>query len=129
MKTSALILLVTLSSGAFGQATSNPANAVLNGTIALAMSMTKKTEAEVSADILAGSCSYQGSNCNGAKVTLFDGDQRLQERTLTSGGEFRFTNLKKKYDYVLELSWPGHRFLERQKVTSGSFYSFDLRDR
>lgn len=48
----------------------------------------------VSSGVVAGKCEYEGSNCNGAKVTLIAGDgTRYPERTLTGNGEFRYRGI------------------------------------
>ncbi|MGE3610267.1 MAG: hypothetical protein AB7I27_11810 [Bacteriovoracaceae bacterium] len=105
-------------------AQNDPVGLIFHGTLGLLFSASQgATDPKIPSDQVAGKCEYEGSNCNGAKVVLVDKDIFFQEKTLVAQGEFKYINLKKNHEYILEISWPAHKLKETRKVKSGNFYN------
>ncbi|MBA2404058.1 MAG: hypothetical protein H0V66_04740 [Bdellovibrionales bacterium] len=101
----------------------NVPNAALNTTTALIRTFTKEN---IPKDSVSGMCEFSGSNCNGAEITLFKGNQRIYVGTLTSRGEFKIPGLKKSETYQFILNWPKHGLSQNRTVETGEFIDIKL---
>ncbi len=122
MKFIPLLIMFSFQAATFAQ--SDPASLAFHGALGLLLSAS--SDPSIPSDMVAGKCEYQGSSCNGAKVTLIDGQSRFAEKTLTAQGEFRYSNVEQNHEYVIEISWAAHKLKERHKVMSGKLTHLKL---
>ena len=116
-------LSLTLSASAqFGNPSNTP-NAISNVVNALIVSSKRES---IPKDSISGRCEFKGSSCNGATLTLKNGEEVKYSMTLTATDEFKIPNLKMNHSYSLELSWPKHGLNKMVKVSSGDFVLIQL---
>lgn len=125
MRHVAVVALVLLTSSSWAQLadTSNVPTAVANSVVAALQSFKKEG---TPSDVLTGLCEFNGSNCNGAEITLFKGQQQVYAATLTGTGKFEIPKLKRNESYQLNLNWPKYKVSETRQVEAGQFISINL---
>ena len=85
---------------------------------------------KVASDTIEGNCYFSGSNCNGARISLFDRDGNLIEtQTLLSSNNpsFAFHKLKADQNYRIDVDYKRYEAKgELNRVKTGSYLQVDL---
>lgn len=129
MKAFILLGFIICSASSWAQQSANTSNlgnlgnAVAN-TIVASLYTTKKDNGL--SDVFSGICTFNGSSCNGAQVTLFLDNNQIYNTVLTGTGKFAIPKLKPHQSYVLKLSWPKYKVDETRTVEAGQFITINL---
>ncbi len=80
----------------------------------------------ISQDTISGTCEYESSNCNGAKINLYKDKELLSSQVLTQNGEFTFTRLKKD-EYKVEILFERENISQSKLISTGEHVLIKLR--